>query len=41
MYELQMYPRSIRDGLYASAAGYRIMICNSCGYTKQMLTRNR
>ena len=41
VYELQVCPRCGRDVRYASAAGYRIMICNSCGYTKQMLTRNR
>ncbi|MFM2033175.1 MAG: hypothetical protein RLZZ297_1940 [Chloroflexota bacterium] len=41
VYELQVCPRCGRDVRYTSAAGYRIMICNSCGYSKQMLNRNR
>lgn len=39
-YELQVCPRCGRDVRYTTAAGYRIMICNSCGYTKQTLARN-
>jgi hypothetical protein len=39
-YDLQVCPRCGRDVRYTSAAGYRIMICNSCGHTKQTLVRN-
>lgn len=39
-YDLQVCPRCGRDVRYTSAAGYRIMICNSCNYTKQILIRN-
>ena len=39
-YDLQVCPRCGRDVRYTNAAGYRIMICNSCNYTKQVLIRN-
>lgn len=41
VYDLQVCPRCGRDMRHTTAAGYRIMICNACNYTKQVLHRNR
>jgi len=41
VYDLQVCPRCGRDMRHTNAAGYRIMICNSCNYTKQVLQRGR
>ena len=41
VYDLQVCPRCGRDMRHTNAAGYRIMICNACNYTKQVLQSGR
>ncbi|MFN5935599.1 MAG: hypothetical protein ACK46D_15025, partial [Roseiflexaceae bacterium] len=41
VYDLQVCPRCGRDMRHTTAAGYRIMTCTACNYTKQVLQRNR